>query len=255
MYKKSKYNRQTIRQKQRINMNITKETIDILGTFSGISDTIIISHPCTAILTSRNLQAYVTWHKQEAFETIAVRSITSLKAVTTLVSDYTMTNNSGVLTLKNCTTSVDFVTTSLKFLESQHTGQVNLLQRIKKAELLGSFELSNELMRELKKASSLLSTVTDITVDFGKGTIGLSSDVSSSGSFINSIEVQDTTDTTCTDNSMTCQVNLFNQIPTASYKVEVRQSGTGSLAMIFSTQIKKDDELIADVDIVLAAKA
>jgi len=235
-------------------MNIKQETITLLSTFSGISDTIIISHPTTAILTSRNLQAYITWHRQEHFETIAVRSITSLKAVTSLVQDYEMTNNSGVLTLKNETTSVDFVTTSLKFLETQHTGQVNLLERIKKATLLGSFKLSNELMRELKKATSLLSTVTDLTVNLDEQTIGLKGDVSSSGSFENKIEVK-LGEGEQTDNSMTCQVQLFNQIPTGNYDVEIRQSGTGSLAMIFSTKKEDNDGLIYEVDIVLAAKA
>lgn len=237
-------------------MNIKQETITLLSTFSGISDTIIISHPTTAILTSRNLQAYITWHRQKPFETIAVRSITSLKAVTSLVQDYEMTNNSGVLTLKNKTTSVDFVTTSLKFLETQHTGQVNLLERIKKATLLGSFKLSNELMRELKKATSLLSTVTDLTVNLDEQTIGLKGDVSSSGSFENKIEVKlGEQEQQQTDNSMTCQVQLFNQIPTGDYDVEIRQSGTGSLAMIFSKKHEDNDGLIADIDIVLAAKA
>jgi len=235
-------------------MNIEQETITLLSTFSGISDTIIISHPTTAILTSRNLQAYITWHRQEHFETIAVRSITSLKAVTSLVQDYEMTNNSGVLTLKNETTSVDFVTTSLKFLETQHTGQVNLLERIKKATLLGSFKLSNELMRELKKATSLLSTVTDLTVNLDEQTIGLKGDVSSSGSFENKIEVK-LGEQERTDNSMTCQVQLFNQIPTGNYDVEIRQSGTGSLAMIFSRKEEDNAGLIYEVDIVLAAKA
>lgn len=238
-------------------MNIEQETITLLSTFSGISDTIIISHPTTAILTSRNLQAYITWHRQEHFETIAVRSITSLKAVTSLVQDYEMTNNSGVLTLKNKTTSVDFVTTSLKFLETQHTGQVNLLERIKKATLLGSFKLSNELMRELKKATSLLSTVTDLTVNLDEQTIGLKGDVSSSGSFENKIEVKlgEGEQQQGTDNSMTCQVQLFNQIPTGDYDVEIRQSGTGSLAMIFSRKEEDNAGLIYEVDIVLAAKA
>ena len=223
-------------------------TRNTLSQLSAINNSMIISHPVTCVIMGKSIQAFldVSKLKESEFNEIGVYNIGEFNSVVNVIENPEITNNEGILTIKNDSSSIKYGTTSIDIIESECRGNVNLINRIKTNNKVVEFELTDKDLDNIKKMSGLLKDLSDLEITSvdDKITLTVTSTEKSSNNF-----VLDMNGTTTEDIKMSLIMDVVSKLPADGFNVAIYKSEKGSLVAVFSS-IK-----VEGLDIVISSKA
>jgi hypothetical protein len=243
---------------------LNRTTRNILVQLGAINQSQIISYPVTVIKMGKSVQAFLDVSKpadkennlngcnETEFEDIGVYIINELNSVISVVDKPTITNNNGVLEIKNETQAITYATTPLDILESDCRGNPGVISNIKNPErntLLTKFKLSTDNLDKIKKMSGLLKNLSDLKINAGSESahITVTSKEKSANSY--DIKIPVIPVNTAEDIEVTLLMDNINKLPASDYEVQVYRSQKGGLITVF-TSLNVDG-----LDIIISAKA
>jgi hypothetical protein len=222
---------------------LNQKTREILGALGAINQSQIISYPVTVVKMGKSIQAFLDVSstadngcQEEEFEEIGVYVINELNSVIGVIDNPEITNDNGMLTIKNSTSSIQYGTTPLDIIESESRGNPAVIDNVMNPERntkLLSFDLGNKDLDKIKKMSGLLKNLTDLKIETANGKIELkvTSKEKSSNNFSIVTEGEIVEDT-----SMLLLMDSINKLPSSDYRVHIYKSSKGSLVGVFESQ-------------------
>lgn len=227
---------------------LNASTRSVLSSLSSINNSMIISYPVTCVILGKNIQAFLDIEKlgEESFEEIGVDSITELNSIIGVVENPVIENKSGILTISNDSSILTFSTANIFVLEQKCRTSPDFINRVKLNEKFISFTLNHKEVEKIKKASSLLTNVTDLIISNigNRISIKIASSEKSSNNY--SIELPGEV---IADASSSIVMQIFNKLPVSSYDVTLYRSKKGSMISVFKSLS------VDGLEIVVSAKA
>ena len=232
---------------------LNNNTRAVLSQLGAINNSMIISYPITTVLMGKNMQAFLDLRKldEEGFEEIGVYNINELNSVINVIDTPDITNENGILTIKNDSRSIRYGTTSIDIIENDCRGKPELLDKIRSDKNVNvlNFEMSAKDLDNIKKMSGLLKDLSDLEISGNTENpenilLTVKSKEKSSNNFTMNL-----TGTVNENASMLLLIDIVNKLPSSAYNVNIYKSVKGSLIAIFSS-INVDG-----LEIVLASKA
>jgi len=221
---------------------LNQKTREILGALGAINQSQIISYPRTVIKLGKSIQAFLDVDstadngcQEEEFEEFGVYVINELNSVVNVIDNPEITNNNGILTIKNETSSVQYGTTPLDIIESESRGNPAVIDNVMNPERntkVLSFDLSSKELDKIKKMSGLLKNLTDLKINTKDNdiTLTVTSKEKSSNNFSITTEGE-----TIEDITMLLLMDSVNKLPSSDYKVQIFKSSKGSLVAVFES--------------------
>jgi len=221
---------------------LNQKTREILGALSAINQSQIISYPVTVVKMGKSIQAFLDVSSQEdngcqeeEFDEIGVYVINELNSVINVIDNPEISNDNGILTIKNDTSSITYGTTPLDIIESESRGNPDVIKNVMNPERntkVLSFDLENKELDRIKKMSGLLKSLSDLSIEAKDGAIKVTvkSKEKSSNNF--SINVQGDI---IEELSMLLLMDSVNKLPASDYKVQIFKSSKGSLVSVFES--------------------
>ncbi len=228
---------------------LNKNTMEILSQLGQINQSQIITYPVTTIILGKAIQAFLDLSKlgEEEFDEIGVFDINQLASVISVIDDATITNDNGMLTIKNNDQSIKYGTTTIDIIESECRGKPDLLKRIvEDNEKVLSFTLDAKELDRIKKMSGLLKELSDLVITSENGEVKLT--VTSKEKSSNNYSVKVLGEST-EDISMSLVMDVVRKLPNSGYEVSIHKSKKGSLVAVFKSTG------VDGLSIVLSAKA
>jgi hypothetical protein len=227
---------------------LNSNTRTVLKQLSAINPSMIITYPVTTVIMGKSIQAFLDLEqlKEDKFDEIGLFNISEFNSIVEVIENPVITNDDGVLTIKNDKSSIKYGSTSIDIIESECRGNPELINKIKQNTKVLEFELSAKELDNIKKMSNLLKELSDLVI-MSKGSeieICIKSVEKSSNNYTVSFEGEVTEDV-----QMSLVMDMVNKLPSSSFKVSVYKSKKGSLLAVFSSVN------VPGLDIVISAKA
>ena len=227
---------------------LNQNTRQVLQQLSAINNSMIISYPITAVIMGKHIQAFLDVSKlnEEEFNEIGVFNFAELNSVINVIENEDITNDKGMLTIKNDTNSIKYGTTNIDIIENDCRAKVELLDKIKSNTVVMSFDLPLKELDRIKKMSGLLKELSDLIITSSSAGISLmvTSKERSANNYTSVVQgdVQEET-------SMALVMDTINKLPASNFKVSIYKSSKGTpIALFESTNVE-------GLSIIVAAKA
>lgn len=157
---------------------LNQELIKFVKSFNNVTNTIILRYPCTVGASADSHVAFkfnVANIDDEAFEPIYLNSnLSEFLSIFSLFPDsYNVSFNDDVMTVKDDRTSASFILSDKDMIGMPFSLDVERFDKFSLIPTVGTFELSADVIRQLKQASAVFKSLESIVIKSNDDTVKL----------------------------------------------------------------------------------
>ena len=229
-------------------MILNDTILKILSQFNSVTNNVIMSYPITSMRENQNIHVFIDIQKlgSEEFKEFGIFGLSDFISAVNMIPDFDIELNDKVLEIFNSKSSVKFNTANVSLLEETCRGDYELLQRIKKNSTIAEFDISNDDMKSLKQACSVLKNLPFLEIFSEEDSIVLK---------VCGLEKSTNSYSLCVDGDkkedFKIQINTasFKRIPNGNFRFKIFKSNKGSYILLLESKDVESLEIIMSVKV------